>query len=188
MWIATYHRFASRAAFLAACDAAGWGRDPLDARQPAPPAGVVLDEIGALIARPDIGEGGAPIPGDVLDARWHVNAAWHGTEIPAGFQAAQITPATPARVIALPAPAAPPPPAVPAVVPAWKAKAWLLQQGKLDAATAAAEAAGGVPLLAFQHAAEWHRDSALMAALAAALSMNAAAIDAAFIAADAIRG
>ena len=58
----------------------------------------------------------------------------------------------------------------------------------LDDAEAAAQLAGGVPLLAWQGAAEWHRDSDLMAALATGLDLDAAAIDAAFIAADAIRG
>jgi len=60
--------------------------------------------------------------------------------------------------------------------------------GKLAAADAAAQAAGGVPLLAWQHAAEWHRDSQLMAALAVGLGLTAEQIDAAFIAADAIEG
>ncbi len=188
MWIPTYHRFVSRAAFLAACDAAGWPRDPQAATRPAPPVGVVLDEIGPLVVRATVGEGGAPVPGEVLDGRYHVNAAWQGVAMPPDFADAEITPATPQRTMGLPAPPPPPPPAVPAVIPGWKGKAWLHGAGKLAAAETAAQAAGGIPLLAWQHAAEWHRDSQLMAALAQGLSLTAAQIDAAFIAADAIAG
>lgn len=187
MWTPTFHRFASRAAFLAACDAAGWPRDPLTPTQPAPPAGVVLVELGPHTARPTLGQDGSPVAGDVIDARHHVNAAWHGAEIPASFAAAAITPDSPSSAIDVPVPATPAPP-VPAVVAAWKAKAWLHQQNKLIAAETAATTAGGVALLAWQHAAEWHRDSTLVTTLAAALDLNSAAIDAAFIAADAIRG
>ncbi len=82
----------------------------------------------------------------------------------------------------------PTPQPIPASIPAWKGKAWLLGAGLLDDAEAAAQLAGGVPLLAWQGAAEWHRDSGLMTALAAGLNLDPAAIDAAFIAADAIRG
>lgn len=187
MWTPTYHRFASRAAFLAACDAAGWPRDPLNSEQPSPPAGAVLVELGPHIARPTVGDDGALAPGAVLDARYHVNAAWHGMEIPASFAAAAITPETPSSGIDVPV-RAPPAAPVPPSVAAWKAKAWLHQQGRLEDAEAAAQAAGGVALLAWQGAAEWHRDSTLVITLAAALAIEDAALDAAFIAADAIRG
>lgn len=79
MWTPTYHRFTDEAAFLAACDAAGWPRDHTN--RPAPPPGVALDLIGAM---------GSP--------GYHVNAAWHAMDVPAAFTASQITPATPSRV------------------------------------------------------------------------------------------
>jgi hypothetical protein len=188
MWIPMHYRFASRTAFLAACDAAGWPRDPLEPKRPAPPEGAVLDEIGALIERPTIGPDGAPIPGDVLDPRWHVNAAWNGMDAPAGFNAARVYPQEPARSMGLPMPPPPEPPPVPVSVAAWKAKAQLLALGHLTQAEAAAKSAGGVPALAFAHAAEWHRTSPLVAAIGQALGMDDAALDAAFIAAAAIEG
>ena len=78
MWVPTYHVFASRAAFLAVCDAAGWTRGP-DGK-PVLPDGMALREIGPIVAPPTVGSDGIPISGDVLDARYHVNAAWHGTQ------------------------------------------------------------------------------------------------------------
>jgi len=188
MWCETYHRFNDRAAFLAACDAAGWGRDPLSPTLPAPPPEVGFSEIGALVARPTLAPDGAPIPGAVIDAGFHVNMAWHGGTVQEGFVASRVHPATPSRTFGLAPPPSPPPPVVPSTVAAWQGKAWLLQQGQLPAAEAAAQAAGGVALLAFQHAAEWHRDSALISVLAAALGLDAAATDAAFIAASKITG
>ena len=53
MWIPSYHAFPSRAAFLAACDAAGWARGP-DGK-PMPPAGATLVEIGPILGQPSIG-------------------------------------------------------------------------------------------------------------------------------------
>lgn len=102
MWVPTYHRFASRAAFLAACDSAGW---PIDAGTPRLPAGVALDEVGMLYGPASIGPGGIPMAGALLDARHHVNAAWHAQDMPEAFAANQVTPTTPARAYALPAPA-----------------------------------------------------------------------------------
>jgi hypothetical protein len=186
MWIPTYHVFPSRAAFLVACDAAGWPRGP-DGK-PMPPEGATLVEIGPIVAPPSIGPDGVPVPGDVLDARYHVNAAWHGTEPPEAFRAGAVTPKTPSRSFALPPPPPPVEPPVPAVIPAWKGLAWLEQAGLLDAATTAAGAGSPVARLAFRHAAEWHRDSPLIAALAAGLGLDSTAIDTAFRAADAIRG
>lgn len=153
-----------------------------------PPDGVALQEIGPIIAPPSIGPDGAPIPSDVLDARYHVNAAWHGLEPPEPFRAAAVVPKTPTRSFAIPAPPPPVEPPVPAVIPAWKGLAWLEQAGLLNAAATAAEAGSPVAQMAFRHAAEWHRDSSLIAALAAGLGLEGAAIDAAFRAADAIRG
>ena len=45
MWTRTCHRFTNEAAFLAACDAAGWPRD--HANRPAPPAAL----LSPLMAR-----------------------------------------------------------------------------------------------------------------------------------------
>ncbi len=188
MWRETYHRFASRAAFLAVCDAACWARDPLASSMPVPPTGVAVDEIGPLVAAPTLATDGAPVPGDVLDARHHVNLAWSTGEVAEAFDASRIAPATPSRTFGIAPPPSPPPPQVPAVIPAWKGKAWLHGAGKLAAADAAAEAVGGVPLLAWRGAAEWHRTSTLMATLAQGLGLTAEQIDAAFVAADAIKG
>jgi hypothetical protein len=95
MWTPTYHRFTSRAAFLAACEAAGW---PLDGAAPQPPQGVAVDELGPLLAPATLGPGGAPIPGEVLDFRHHVNLAWHAQDMPPAFAASQVLPTTPSRV------------------------------------------------------------------------------------------
>ncbi len=188
MWIETYHRFASRAAFLAACDDAGWERDPLDAKRPLPPPTVGIHELGPLVARPTMDDDGNPIPGDVIDPRFHVNAAWANGVCHEAFAASRVEVATPARTFGFTPPPPPPPPVVPAVIPSWKAKDWLRQQGKLAAAEAVAVAAGGTALMAWQHASEWHRDGALVGALAGALMFTEEDIDAAFVAADAIKG
>jgi len=187
MWIETYHRFASRAAFLAACDAAGWERDPMLASRPVPPPEIALDELGPLVAAATMDADGNPVAGDVLDARHHVNAAWHGGVVSAAFEASRIEPATPHRTFGIVAPPSLPP-AVPRVIPAWKALAWLESAGKLSAAEAVALAAGPAAKWAWQRSYEWHRDSELMQALATGLHMTAEQIDAAFIAADAIEG
>ena len=55
---------------------AGWPRGP-DGK-PMPPEGAVLQEIGPIVAPPSLDADGTPVPGDVLDPRYHVNAAWHG--------------------------------------------------------------------------------------------------------------
>jgi hypothetical protein len=185
MWITTCHRFANRAEFLAACQAAGW--TCLPGQDPETPFGVALDVLGPIVAPAQIGEGGALIAGEVLDPRYHVNLAWHGSEPEAAFQASLVVPATPSRGwdVALP-PASQLP--VPPVIPAWKGLAWLEQAGLLDDAATSAEAGSPVARLAFRHAAEWHRDSPLITALAVGLGLDSAAIDAAFRAADAIRG
>lgn len=183
MWTPTYHRFASRAAFLAACDAAGW---PVEGNAPVPPSGVVLDEVGPLLAPPQIVAGVAE-PGEVIDARFHVNAAWHGIAPPAAFAAAEVTPETPSRAFALPAPPEPPPPAVPPVVAAWKGKAVLDAHDLLATVEAAVAAAGGMVAIAWAGATEWHRDSDFLAQLATAAGLDAAEVDDLFREADAIR-
>lgn len=140
MWIPTYHAFSSRAAYLAACDVLAWPRGPDNT--PMPPDGAMLVEIGPLIAPPSIGPDGMPIPGEVLDPRHHVNAAWHGIDVPEAFRAVVVAPATPNRCFALPAPPPAEPP-VPPVVTAWKGKAALREAGLMDAVEAAVKASGG---------------------------------------------
>lgn len=99
MWIPTYHRFADRAAFLAACEAAGW---PVEAGAPVLPPGVTAEEIGVLYAPATVGPGGAPLPAEAIDPRHHVNLAWHAQDMPAAFAESQIVPVTPSRIYALP--------------------------------------------------------------------------------------
>lgn len=97
MRLQAFHRFADEAAFLAACDAAGWARDHL--ARPVPQDGVALDLIGPWADRPTVVDG-VITPGAV-DARWHANALWPAEDaIPAEWAAARITPATPGRVFA----------------------------------------------------------------------------------------
>lgn len=94
MWTRTHHRFENRAAFLAACESAGW---PVEAGTPQPPAGVALDEIGMLFEAPTLGPGGVPVAGALVDARHHVNAAWHARDMPEAFAASVVTPEAPVR-------------------------------------------------------------------------------------------
>ena len=141
MWLPTYHAFASQAAVLAACDTAGWARGP-DGK-PLPPDGAVLQEIGPIAAPPSIDAHGVSVPGDVLDARYHLNAAWHGVEPPEEFRAVAVAPKTPTRSFALPPRQPPVEPPVPSVIPAWKGKAALREVGLLDMVEAAVQAAGG---------------------------------------------
>jgi hypothetical protein len=68
MWITTCHRFTNRAEFLAACQAAGWTCPP--GQDPELPAGVALDILGTVVAPAQVAEGGALIPGEVLDPRY----------------------------------------------------------------------------------------------------------------------
>jgi hypothetical protein len=185
MWTTTYHRFLNRAAFLAACDATGWPRG-LDGK-PMPPAGATLVEIGPIITAPGIDAHGVPVPGDVLDARYHVNAAWHGIEPPEVFRAVVVTPTTPSRAFALPPPQPLPEPPVPPVVAAWKAKEVLAQRGLLDDVEAAVVAAGGLVQRAWAGAGEWSRDSQFVGELADMLGFRAGDIDQMFREADAIR-
>jgi hypothetical protein len=185
MWHATYHIFASRLALLAACDSAGWPHGP--DQRPLLPEGVVLDEVGPILSRPTVGEDGAPVPGEVLDARYHVNAAWHGIEPPAAFQTVAVTPATPQRTFGLPLTSPPPTPVVPAVIPAWKGKAALREAGLLEGVEQAVQAAGGRILDAWIGAAEWRRDSDFLGSLATNLGLSEAVVSDMFRSADAIQ-
>ena len=185
MWIPSYHAFPSRAAFLAACDVAGWPHGP-DGK-PMPPERATLVEIGPIVAPPSTGPDGVPIPGDVLDARYHVNAAWHGIEPPASFAACAVAPGTPSRTFALPAPPSPVEPPVPAVIPAWKGKAALREAGLLGTVEAAVKEAGGRVRDAWDGASEWSRDSEFLSDLAVTLGLTDMEIDRMFLVAAGIR-
>jgi hypothetical protein len=184
MWITTCHRFTSRAEFLAACQSAGWTCPPgLD---PEPPPGVALDVLGPAIAPAQIGEGGMPIPGELLDPRYHVNLAWHGREPDLAFTASLVVPATPSRewdVVTPPASQLP----VPPVIPAWKGKAALREAGLLEAVEAAVLAGGGRLQDAWIGASEWNRDSAFLSSLAVDLGLTDMDIDRLFLVAAGIR-
>jgi hypothetical protein len=185
MWITTCHRFASRAEFLAACQSAGWTCPP--GQDPEPPPGVALDILGPIISPARIGESGAPIPGEVLDPRYHVNLACHGRVPEADFHASLVVPATPSRGWDVTRPLASQPP-VPPVIPAWKGKAALREAGLLGAVEVAVAAAGGRVQDAWVGASEWSRDSDFLAAMAVALGSTPNLIDKLFRDADAIQG
>lgn len=184
MWITTCHRFTNRAAFLAACQMAGWtcpsGQDP------ELPQGVAVDIVGPIVAPAQVGEGGVPITGEVTDPRYHVNLAWHGRDPAPAFQASLVVPATPSRGWDVTAVAEPPSP-VPSVIPAWKGKAALREAGLLDAVEASVAAAGGRIQEAWTGAAEWSRDSRFIGILAKALDLEANEVDEMFRDADGIR-
>jgi len=184
MWITTCHRFASRAEFLAACQAAGWTCPP--GQESEPPPGVAVDILGPIVEAAQIGEGGIPIPGEVIDPRYHVNLAWHGRELDAALSAFIVMPATPSRGWDVVAPPATQPP-VPPVIPAWKGKAALREAGLLDAVEAAIAAAGGRVQDAWTGASEWSRDSALLQTLAVALGLDGRQFDQMFRDAAAIQ-
>jgi hypothetical protein len=184
MWINTCHRFSNRADFLAACQAAGWTCPP--GQDPEPPPGVALDIIGQIVSAAQIAEGGTPIPGEVLDPRYHVNLAWHAREPDLAFSASLVVPATPSRGWDVVAPPASQPP-VPPVIPAWKGKAALREAGLLEAVEAAVAAAGGRVQDAWAGASEWRRDSEFLTALAANLGLSSASVDDLFRSAEAMQ-
>ncbi len=185
MWTTTYHRFLNRAAFLDACAAADW---PVTHSAPELPHGVALDMVGALIGPPSIGDGDAPVAGEIVDPRFHVNLAWHARNMDPAFAASQIAPATPSRIWGLrpvPAPAARP---VPVSIPAWKGKAALREAGLLEIVESAVKSAGGRAHDAWEGASEWQRDSAFLAELATIIGLAPDKIDQMFQQADAIKG
>jgi hypothetical protein len=184
MWITTCHRFANRAEFLEACETAGWTCSP--GQDPQPPPGVALDILGPIVSPAQIGEGGVPIAGNVLDSRYHVNIARNGREPEAAFQESLVVPATPSRGWDVVAPPASPAP-VPPVIPAWKGKAALREAGLLNAVEAAVAAAGGRVQDAWTDASEWSRDSEFLLSLAAGLGLPRQQIDEMFRSADSIQ-
>jgi hypothetical protein len=97
MWTETYHRFVDEAAFLAACETAGWARGP-DGR-PTPPEGVVLDVVGPAVEPPSLSE--LLVLLGKVDLRWRVIVAWFsGTTLPEGFANAEVFPEQPVRMLA----------------------------------------------------------------------------------------
>jgi hypothetical protein len=95
MWITTCHRFISRAEFIAACQTTRWISPP--GQNSELPQGVAVDIVGPIVAPAQVGEGGAPIAGEVIDPRHHVNLAWHGRELDPALQVSLVVPATPSR-------------------------------------------------------------------------------------------
>jgi hypothetical protein len=184
MWITTCHRFTSRAELLAVCQAAGWPCPP--GQDPEPPPGVALDILGPIVSPPEIAAGGAPIPGEVLDPRYHVNLAWHGREIDLAFTTSLVVPAAPSRRWDLTSTPISPPP-VPTSIPAWKGKAALREAGLLDAVEAAVAAIGGRVEDAWAGASEWSRDSEFLASLAEDLGLTEQQINSLFRAAGAMQ-
>lgn len=76
---------------------------------------------------------------------------------------------------------------VPKSVKMWQAKAALSLSGKLEAANAVIAQQGGAVAIAWEYASDVSRDSPGMAAVGAAIGLNAAAIDALFISANSIK-
>ena len=185
MWITTCHRLTTREEFVAACHAAGWICPP--GQDPVPPLGVALDILGPIISPAEVVEGGALIPGQVIDPRYHVNIAWHGRELDSAFRASLVVPATQSRGWDIAPPPASQPP-TPPVIPAWKGKAALREAGLLDAVEKAIAAAGGRVQDAWAGASEWERVSELLTAMAEALGLKPDQVDKLFWDADAIRG
>ena len=147
---------------------------------------MAIDIVGPIVGPAQLGEGGVPVAGEVIDPRYHVNLARHGRELDPAFQASLVVPVTPSRGwdVAT-APASQPP--VPTSVPAWKGKAALREAGLLDAVEAAVAAAGGRVQDAWTGAPEWSRDSDFLLSLPGGLSLSQQQVDDMFRAADAIR-
>jgi hypothetical protein len=184
MWTTTYHRFPSRAAFLATCAQAGW--ECLRRHEPSLPHGVAMDIIGPLIGSARIGEDGMLIAGEVIDPRYHLNLAWYGREPDPTFQASWVAPATPSRVWDITAPPVAHPP-VPPVIPAWKGRAALREPGLREAVEAAVTAARGPVQDARSGALEWDRSSDFLQALAAVVGLDGPQVDQMFRDAAAIQ-
>jgi hypothetical protein len=78
-------------------------------------------------------------------------------------------------------------PAMPASVKMWQAKAALAAAGKLDAANAAVTGSNNQAIiLAWEYAPDLNRNTAAVAAIGQAIGLDAAALDALFIAASQI--
>jgi hypothetical protein len=104
---------------------------------------------------------GAPLPSPFIPQAW----VWQGGSLVANSSYT------------------PPSPPVPQSVTRFQALAELTNVGLYDNAVAAVTAAGGLTKLAWDNAVSFDRDSPTIAALAAALSLTSAQIDALFVAA-----
>ena len=184
MWITTCHRFTNRAEYIAACQAAGWTCPP--GQDPDLPQGVAVDIVGPIVAPAHVGESGAPVAGEIIDPRYHVNLAWHGHGPDPAFRASLVVPVTPSRGWDVTLPPASQP-TVPPVIPAWKGKAALREAGLLGTVEAAVAAAGGRVQDAWVGASEWSRDSEFLTALAAKLGLSSTSVDDLFRSADAMQ-
>lgn len=201
MTLFRYYRFADRAAFLAASDAAGFARDAEGA--PVAPEGSALDVVGTAFAPPPApAVEGEDSPPPVALPGWHVNGAWRHAE-PASFGPARIAwePGVPLWAGVAPWQDEAPPPLAPGVVPtritmAQARAVLLLTPGSapgrtlfddVDDALRAERDAGGVAgRVAWQFwefANELERRSAMVARLAAGLGLSGAAVDELFRAA-----
>lgn len=96
-WTYTYHRFADKAAFLAACEAIGIPQD--EAGELLVPTGTALDVIGTMYSDPILLKDGTVLVAPIPQPGFHVNAAW-SDGMPEAFKASEIHPATPSRVFA----------------------------------------------------------------------------------------
>jgi hypothetical protein len=95
-WTYTFHRFANRAAFDDAYDAAGFARED---GQIAPPETVALDVCGTLYNPEEYNAQGVMTKPSTALSGYHVNAAWAG-EVPDAFKASVVVPTAPRRVFA----------------------------------------------------------------------------------------
>ena len=117
---------------------------------------MALDIVGPFVGPASVGPNGIPVPGEVLDARYHVNLAWHAREMDPTFAASQVLPDTPSRgwdMAPLPEPGSPP--AAPQSIPAWKGKAALREAGLLESVERAVNVAGGRVRDAWDGAVTW---------------------------------
>ena len=79
----------------------------------------------------------------MLDARYHVNLAWHAREMDSVFAASQVLSDTPSRGWDQVPPSTPGLPPVPTSVSAWKGKAVLREAGPLESVETVVLVAGG---------------------------------------------
>lgn len=204
MWIESFHRFPDEAAFLAACDAAGWPRGPDG--QPGAGEGFQMDVIGPGVLAPAV-VAGQLVPGPV-DPRWHVNLVrGPAVMLPAAFAAAEIVPEAPYRTFAhrdpdaalaaaqarysaaqvanaadprlAPEPERPPPP-VPEEVPAWAGRAVLEDAGLLSVVEATVAAADVPVQTAWAAEPTWTREGPVLVQVADAIGLPGEQVDAMF--------
>lgn len=197
-----YLRFADRPAALAALTARGMAAVGLDGEPTIPSPGYLdgtrFDVIplgGGGVHRTQVGTETVEIDGlglierPVFEARpgWHCDLVWHGSaEIVPDFGDVGVTP-TAAWTYDGDAAAGLPPLDVPASVTRFQARAALIEAGLLGQIEAAVAAADTLTREAWASATAFERSSPTIAALAAALGMTGADLDALFRRAAQIR-